>query len=327
HDTQAARRAALSGWVVASLRINKLMASLYGERAGSAQIKIYDGVRMAEQSLLYDSTRVASISERARSEAVEYLEVAGRTWALELRAVPELDWPISKDSSRLISFAGIALSLLLTLLTWVLATGRSRALALAREMTQELRESETRLRHQAEHDALTGLPNRAMFGEHLTHALAQARRNKSRLALMFIDLDKFKPINDTLGHHVGDALLQVVAQRLQGCVRESDIVGRLGGDEFVVLLPAVESEHDALRVAEKIRESLNQSFELEGEPPLSISSSTGIALYPEHGSDEVQLVKNADAAMYQAKDGGRNRVQLYRTKVAEHLGKAGHTEH
>ncbi len=326
HDTQAARRAAPSGWVVASLRINKLMASLYGERAGSAQIKIYDGVRMAEQSLLYDSTRVAGISERARSEAVEYLEVAGRTWALELRTAPELDRPISKDSSRLISLAGIALSLLLTLLTWVLATGRSRALALAREMTQELRESETRLRHQAEHDALTGLPNRALFSEHLTHALAQARRNQSRLALMFIDLDKFKPINDTLGHHVGDALLQVVARRLQGCVRESDVVGRLGGDEFVVLLPAVESEHDALRVAEKIRESLNQPFELEGGPALNISSSTGIALYPEHGSDEVQLAKNADAAMYQAKDGGRNRVQLYRTKVAEHLGKAGHTE-
>lgn len=317
HDNPVARRAALSGWVVASLRINKLMASLYGERAGSAQIKIYDGVRMAEQSLLYDSTGASEVATTQRGEAVEYLEVAGRTWALELGSLPDMDTPLSKDNSRLIGLAGIALSLLLTLLTWMLATGRSRALALAREMTQELRESETRLRHQAEHDALTELPNRALFSDHLTHALAQARRNKSRLALMFIDLDKFKPINDTLGHHVGDALLQVVARRLQGCVRESDIVGRLGGDEFVVLLPAIESEHDALRVAEKIRESLNQPFELEGELPLSISSSTGIAVYPEHGSDEAQLSKNADTAMYQAKDRGRNRVQLYCPKVIE----------
>lgn len=315
HSNQAERRVALIGWVVAPLRINKLMASLYGGRTASASIRIYEGVKMAKQSLLYDSSQSGSRPYSLRSDAVEYLEVAGRTWTLEMLGEQQRERPISKDNSGMIAGAGIALSLLLTVLTWVLTTGHSRAHTLAREMTRELRDSETRLRHQAEHDALTGLPNRALFSDHLSHALAQARRNRARLALMFIDLDRFKPINDTLGHHVGDALLQVVAERLQHCVRESDIVGRMGGDEFVVLLPVIETEQDALLVAEKIREALNLPFELGCGQPLRLSSSTGIAIFPEHGVDEVQLTKNADAAMYLAKDNGRNQVQLYRVGV------------
>ncbi|MEK1941524.1 MAG: CHASE domain-containing protein [Pseudomonas sp.] len=312
HETQAERQAALIGWVVAPLRINKLMASLYGTRSSAMPIRIYEGVKQAKPSLLYDSSQGTARSASGRSDAVEYLEVAGRTWTLEILGDQSRERPISKDNSGLIAGAGLALSLLLTVLTWVLTTGHSRAHALAREMTRELRDSETRLRHQAEHDALTGLPNRALFSDHLSHALAQARRNRSRLALMFIDLDRFKPINDTLGHHVGDALLQVVAERLQSCVRESDIVGRMGGDEFVVLLPVIDGDEDALVVAEKIRDALNQPFDLGCGQPLSLSSSTGIALFPEHGQDEVQLTKNADAAMYLAKDNGRNQVQLYR---------------
>ncbi len=312
HETQVERRAALIGWVVAPLRINKLMASLYGTRSSAMPIRIYEGVKQGEHALLYDSSQGSARYASSRSDAVEYLEVAGRTWTLEVLGEQLRERPISKDNSGLIAGAGLALSLLLTVLTWVLTTGHSRAQALAREMTRELRDSETRLRHQAEHDALTGLPNRALFSDHLSHALAQARRNRSRLALMFIDLDRFKPINDTLGHHVGDALLQVVAERLQHCVRESDIVGRMGGDEFVVLLPVIDGDEDALVVAEKIRDALNQPFDLGCGQPLSLSSSTGIALFPEHGQDEVQLTKNADAAMYLAKDNGRNQVQLYR---------------
>ncbi len=315
HQTLEERRTAIIGWVVAPLRINKLMASLYGTRSTAMPIRIYEGVKQAKQSLLYDSSQDNGRNAIGHSDAVEYLEVAGRTWTLEMLGEQRRARPISKDNSGLIAGAGLALSLLLAVLTWVLTTGHSRALTLAREMTRELRDSETRLRHQAEHDALTDLPNRALFSDHLSHALAQARRNRTRLALMFIDLDRFKPINDTLGHHVGDALLQEVAKRLQHCVRESDIVGRMGGDEFVVLLPVIDGDEDALLVAEKIREALNEPFELGCGQPLSLSSSTGIALFPEHGQDEVQLTKNADAAMYLAKDNGRNQVQLYRAGV------------
>jgi diguanylate cyclase (GGDEF)-like protein len=127
---------------------------------------------------------------------------------------------------------------------------------------------------------------------------------------MFLDLDKFKPINDTLGHAVGDLLLMEVAKRLLNCVRESDTVSRIGGDEFIVLLPTIEAEQDAIRVAEKILLSLARPFELAGHS-LHISASIGLVVYPEHGSDERTLTKNADIAMYYAKVGGRNNVKLY----------------
>ena len=128
--------------------------------------------------------------------------------------------------------------------------------------------------------------------------------------LMFIDLDKFKPINDNYGHAVGDLLLKEAAQRMQNCVRESDTVARVGGDEFVVLLASLTQDHDAHEVAEKIRHALNLPFEISGHT-LNISSSIGIALYPAHGDNEKELVKHADLAMYYAKENGRNNVTVF----------------
>ncbi|MDH2915487.1 MAG: GGDEF domain-containing protein, partial [Gallionella sp.] len=170
---------------------------------------------------------------------------------------------------------------------------------------------EEQVQYLAYHDPLTDLPNRMLFTDRLRQALASDKRDKASLALMFIDLDKFKPVNDELGHNVGDLLLKAVAQRMRDCLRESDTVGRIGGDEFVVLLPTIRTAQDALEVAEKIRASLNQPFELAGHS-LNISSSTGIAIYPEHGRDEKLLMKNADIAMYHAKSAGRNNAQIYR---------------
>lgn len=169
---------------------------------------------------------------------------------------------------------------------------------------------EEQVQHLAHYDPLTNLPNRTLFADRLQQALTLAKRDHLHLALMFLDLDKFKPINDTLGHGVGDLVLQEVAHRIQACLRESDTVARIGGDEFVVLLPIVETAQDALGVAEKIRYTLNQPFELAGHS-LNISSSTGIAIYPQHGTEENKLIKNADVAMYYAKAGGRDTVKLY----------------
>jgi diguanylate cyclase (GGDEF)-like protein/PAS domain S-box-containing protein len=177
------------------------------------------------------------------------------------------------------------------------------------------KEMEEKVLHLAYHDPLTDLPNRMLFTDRLQQALAIAKRDRSHLALLFIDLDKFKPVNDKLGHNVGDLLLKAVAQRIQNCLRESDTVGRMGGDEFVVLLSMIKTERDAQEVAEKIRHSLNQPFHLAGHS-LSISSSTGIAIYPEHGEEEKQLLKNADDAMYHAKAVGRDNVQLYRPDIS-----------
>jgi diguanylate cyclase (GGDEF)-like protein/PAS domain S-box-containing protein len=175
----------------------------------------------------------------------------------------------------------------------------------------ERKASEERMHHLAHFDVLTGLANRALFADRLHQCVARAQRDKSRMALMFIDLDKFKPVNDELGHQVGDLLLQNVARRLSSCVRrESDTVGRIGGDEFVVLLSEIEAVTDAMGIAEKIRLALDQPFEI-GLHQINISSSIGVAIFPEHGADENALLKRADAAMYAAKERGRNRVQLF----------------
>ncbi|MBI5922242.1 MAG: diguanylate cyclase [Betaproteobacteria bacterium] len=174
----------------------------------------------------------------------------------------------------------------------------------------ERKAAEERMQHLAHFDLLTGLANRTLFTDRLQQAVAKARRDKNNLALMFIDLDEFKPVNDGLGHHIGDLLLKEVANRLQECLRrESDTVGRLGGDEFVVILPEIEAAKDALNVADKILHTLNQPFDIAGHD-IHISASIGIALFPEHGSDEKLLLKSADAAMYRAKEGGRNRLVL-----------------
>jgi len=180
---------------------------------------------------------------------------------------------------------------------------------IATDITKE-KEIEEHIRHMAQYDALTNLPNRALFSDRLQQTFSTAKRTHEHFGLMFIDLDKFKPVNDTFGHAVGDLLLNEAAQRMQSCVRQSDTVARIGGDEFVVLLPSLKQDQDAQEVAEKIRHALNLPFELSGHT-LNISSSIGVAIYPAHGDNENELVKHADIAMYYAKENGRNNVTVY----------------
>ncbi len=165
--------------------------------------------------------------------------------------------------------------------------------------------AEEKVWYQANFDYLTGLPNRALFLDRLAQSLRAAKRDKVRGALMFIDLDKFKWVNDSLGHHAGDLLLVETANRLSACVRESDTVARLGGDEFTVMLPNIQSVSDVEAALEKIQGCLNRRFELCGRE-ISISGSIGISLYPDDGEDVETMLKNADRAMYQVKEDGRN---------------------
>lgn len=167
--------------------------------------------------------------------------------------------------------------------------------------------AEERIKHMSQHDILTDLPNRMLYEDRLQQALAMARREKTPLAILYVDLDRFKPVNDTLGHAAGDTLLKLVAQRMLDCVRETDTVARIGGDEFAVVLPAIHSRQNALMVAENIRKKLEMPFEINGEQ-LDISSSIGCAIYPNDGQDGAALTKSADQAMYLAKQSGRNRV-------------------
>jgi diguanylate cyclase (GGDEF)-like protein/hemerythrin-like metal-binding protein len=176
----------------------------------------------------------------------------------------------------------------------------------------------------AYYDHLTGLPNRRLFHDRMQMAITVAKREKKRLALMLIDLDKFKPVNDNLGHSVGDLLLKAVASRMQDCLRASDTLARVGGDEFMVILPDIEKKGDALGVAEKIRLALNEPFDLDGRYRVSIACSVGIAIYPENGRDEKRLSKSADDAMYNAKEGGRNCVRIFNTRGESEQRAAGH---
>jgi diguanylate cyclase (GGDEF)-like protein/PAS domain S-box-containing protein len=173
----------------------------------------------------------------------------------------------------------------------------------------ERKRTQTRLEFLAQYDQLTQLPNRMLLLDRLRSALHRAKRDTLQLAVLYLDMDRFKYINDTFGHTTGDLLLQEVARRLQQCVRESDTVGRLGGDEFAIIVDNIGSQADASLVAEKIILSLSAPYSLDGHTLMS-APSLGIALYPEHGQSELQLVRHADEAMYMAKRNGGKRYML-----------------
>ncbi|NEX17486.1 MAG: hypothetical protein C1943_12890 [Halochromatium sp.] len=180
----------------------------------------------------------------------------------------------------------------------------------------EQKVAEERIRHLAHHDTLTGLPNRLNLQNRLDQALAAARRNRRRVAVMFIDMDRFKLINDTLGHHIGDGLLIEVARRLQGSVRDSDVVARLGGDEFMVVLSDIEDACAIAGVANKLMQRLSQPYCVDGHDLLS-TPSIGISVFPDDGDNAEALMKNADSAMYHAKAQGRNNHQFYTDRLNE----------
>jgi diguanylate cyclase (GGDEF)-like protein/PAS domain S-box-containing protein len=170
---------------------------------------------------------------------------------------------------------------------------------------------EEKIVFQATYDQLTGLPNRTLFNDRLQRLVLEARRAKSNIGLMFIDLDGFKAINDNLGHDSGDLLLKATAERLLKCVREADTVARLGGDEFTVIMPLLDSLDGATRVAGRILMSLTQPFDLNGQEG-RVSASIGISMFPAHAGDAERLLHNADVAMYHAKRHGKANFQVWR---------------
>jgi diguanylate cyclase (GGDEF)-like protein/PAS domain S-box-containing protein len=184
-----------------------------------------------------------------------------------------------------------------------------RVIGVGMDITDRKR-AEQRIAHMAHHDALTGLPNRVLLRDRIQQAIAQAHRGGTQLAVLFIDLDRFKTINDSLGHQLGDRLLQSVASRILVCVREGDTVARVGGDEFVIVIPGLGSQADAAAVAFKILEVLASPFHLHGHD-LHVNASIGISVYPSDGTDAETLMRNADTAMYHAKDSGRANYQFF----------------
>jgi diguanylate cyclase (GGDEF)-like protein len=190
------------------------------------------------------------------------------------------------------------------------------------EDVSQRKDMDARVRFLAHHDLLTGLPNRTLFQDRLQQALAAAKRMESRVALLFIDLDRFKYVNDSFGHRAGDILLQTVAARLRGCVRETDTVCRHAGDEYLIVLSALRDPTEAALVAGKVLTTFEEPFDLDGQE-IQISASVGISVYPDDGQTSEDLIRNADAAMYHSKKNGRNRYEFFTSEltapVAERL--------
>ncbi|MCK4309465.1 MAG: PAS domain S-box protein [Candidatus Atribacteria bacterium] len=191
--------------------------------------------------------------------------------------------------------------------------GTVSKLAIARDISEH-KQIEQKLTYMATHDILTGFPNRTLFDDRLTLAIAQAKRNKKKLAVMLFDLDRFKEINDVMGHRVGDQLLKVVSKRMEDLLRKSDTIARMGGDEFLLLLPEISQIEDATKIARKIIDSFKSPFTIDHQK-IDITTSIGIVLYPQDGEDADTLIKNADIAMYQAKKEGRNNYQFYKKLI------------
>ena len=253
-----------------------------------ASINSWDGVRrFTSTRQLYDYP----LSVIVGLSVDEQLEKTGQNTRRYL-------WWAASGSVFLVLFLA-----LLSRLSWKLAQSRQRILDAQAAHAKDVE-------HLAYHDALTDLPNRPLFCQLLNHGISQAHRYNHRLALLFIDLDHFKHINDARGHDAGDQLLQEVAKRLKSCLRSSDTVARLGGDEFVVLLQELDKGEYESAVARKILAAIAQPITLCGEE-FSISASIGISLYPKDGTDEKILAKNADSAMYRAKNLGKNNYQYY----------------
>lgn len=293
------RRENLLGWVYAPFRMNDLMRGMEGARTGDLDVQIYDGDKLDKAALMYDSNPdVNAAGRKGRFARVDALHFAGHQWLVAITSLAPYEQQLQNGRAGLLLRGGIGISLLLSLLVWVFLDDRARALQAA--------DQAMRL---ALYDALTGLPNRKLLSERLALAMSKARRDHGMVALLFIDLDKFKPVNDEYGHAIGDLLLKEVARRLQHCMRESDTVGRIGGDEFVALLATVEGRQGASTAADKILRELTRPFEIVGHR-LEIGGSIGVALYPEHGEDATALLKSADMAMYEAKNSGRATVRF-----------------
>ncbi|WP_019572154.1 EAL domain-containing protein [Thioalkalivibrio sp. ALD1] len=264
--------------------------------------RVHELLGYSRQDLL--DTRVLDLVEPDDHEKAEYFfEQAGRSHA-HIRSVELALKP--REMARTRRYFEVAV--------WPTAasddTGETLIYGTARDITDR-KESEAFINFQAYHDLLTRLPNRALFRDRVDVAIAQAQRHSHPLAVMFIDLNRFKVINDSLGHTIGDRLLQAVAQRLLGCIRKGDTLSRFGGDEFTLLLPEISDKNAAVEVAEKILQSLSTPFHLGGDHELYVGASIGIAIYPEGGDTLEALIRHADIAMYREKNTGKNGIRLF----------------
>jgi diguanylate cyclase (GGDEF)-like protein len=313
-DTVEEKRAALLGWVYSPYRMHDLMTGIVPDwkMLGDdlVDLHVYDGDHPDPARLLFDSDPSGAVHDRRSIlHAERTIDFNGHHWLLVFNGSSTADrigyTPVWITAAGGLAISGLLFGLLLSIFR------RTDALRLAESYASQIREM-------AFHDSLTGLPNRRLLDDRLAMALAAGHRQQAHGALLLLDLDNFKPLNDKHGHAAGDELLKEVARRLHHCVRETDTVARLGGDEFVVLLPALNpsettSRHNALEIAEKIRIALEAPYPVHhggtGHPlEHRCTCSIGLTLFTGHETDPATIIKRADTAMYQAKKNGPNRI-------------------
>ncbi len=235
------------------------------------------------------------------------------TWMIYSSSIENLPTELIPEIEKSFIAMFLVISIIVSVLVWwILLEHENRALA-ENELEEQyavLKVEQLKSEHQAHYDALTGIPNRALFKDRLDQAMKKCKRHSDKIALFFIDLDKFKPINDTLGHEVGDKVLIEIASRLQSVTRTEDTVARIGGDEFTIIMESLNTKDDAAILAEKVLHSLRKALHIDGHT-LYVSCSIGISLCPEDSTDSTELTMHADAAMYKTKDGGKNNFQFY----------------
>jgi len=268
------------------ISVNKAFSEVTGYSAEEAIGK--------KPQLLQSGRQDAAFYQRMWEELDTYGQWQGEIWNRNKSGEIYLEWlsiaAVRDDEGNLSHFVGIF-----------------------SDITSE-KENEERLEHLAHYDQLTGLPNRILFNDRLSQALALARRARSQVAVMFLDLDGFKAINDSLGHAAGDDLLAQVAGRLTQCLRQSDTVARFGGDEFTVVLPEIDSAESVAKIARKITEEIARPYDIDGNEA-SVTTSLGISLYPSDGQQPHTLIHKADNAMYHAKRHGKNHHEFYNGEV------------
>jgi diguanylate cyclase (GGDEF)-like protein len=296
-DSAAARRTALTGWVGI---VSDPSVILSQAMLGHPEM----AVTMSYQA---DSSAATFSHGDRPNEAETSSIVLGDGWTVQTFALPADVGVLADGNAMSLMLIGVAFSLVLAALVMALATGRYRALRLVGLRTGELR-------HQSLHDALTGLPNRALIVDRLEQLLARCRRNDTAGAALFVDLDDFKNVNDSLGHAAGDQLLIAVAARLTAALRDVDTIGRLGGDEFVVLIDGALDRSTPGAVAQRIIDVIRQPFQLDAVPmTINVNASVGIAIGERFTAGD--LLRDADVALYQAKAAGKNRYEMFHPEM------------
>jgi len=298
--TVAARRRAFLGWVVTAIVPQAVLGRALLGHTGYAVVLRY-----------HDPTSAVTFRSGSPHGSARSTVDLHNGWTVETSGAIAAGGVLANADALTVLLAGIVVSVLLSALVLVLATGRARATQLAALRTGELR-------HQALHDSLTGLPNRALITDRAEQLLARHRRAGTAAAALFIDLDDFKNVNDSLGHAAGDRLLQAVAKRLTASLRDADTVGRMGGDEFVVLIEGGNPAAAPALVAERVLAVLRQPFEIAGSPTsLTVGASIGVAVGDRPAAGD--LLRDADVALYQAKDAGKNCYALFNAEMESDL--------